>query len=381
MFVRDTNMSADLAKKYEVGKILRDRVFTDATCRVGGLVTSHRVSILSNHMPNLGDLVGENESAAQFGLCVAQHGSRFKVLDNFEIDGKTQILLLHLPNDENWKLFQSLTLDVEDELIKESREYFLHKKDTRPIPEVNSEEWYERLTFPLGFDEKLEPWPLDDSIEKRMKPLRELDFREVAGRVLYIKDMYRLLHLEEFNTNLPSNLSDYPDSIVYGYIDKDAGLSMRVLCAARLCDSKLEYLDAFHEVMLIIRAGGAKENFVAQIVDTTLSDYADLITSVEETYNDNEAKEETRKLGFLDNFRHEDYPDDIQAILVTQNEVNGYEQVWMRLEFIKESTIYAKLLNEPAQKSFKVHAGAILPLWPREDENNLTLFALADDAL
>ena len=61
-----------------------------------GMVTSHRYAILSNHM---GDF-REYEHGTNWGLFVAKH-SHFKVIDIYEYNGKTQILLLHLPDDKD----------------------------------------------------------------------------------------------------------------------------------------------------------------------------------------------------------------------------------------------------------------------------------------
>ena len=42
MFVRDVNLKEGLADRYVRGSIIREKAFTDASCRIGGLVTTHR---------------------------------------------------------------------------------------------------------------------------------------------------------------------------------------------------------------------------------------------------------------------------------------------------------------------------------------------------
>lgn len=84
----------------------------------------------------------------------------------------------------------------------------------------------------------------------------------------------------------------------------------------------------------------------------TLSDYVERITSLEENYKSSEGTIETRKFAFLDQLRNPDYPDDIQAVLVTENEVNGWELVWLKLWGLEDGAVYARLLNEPAQEGF-----------------------------
>lgn len=49
--------------------------------------------------------ISEYEQGTNWGLCVADHESRFKVLDVYEYEGKTQITLLHLLDDDRWRIF------------------------------------------------------------------------------------------------------------------------------------------------------------------------------------------------------------------------------------------------------------------------------------
>ena len=53
LFARDINLTPEEASKFQVGQIVRNAAFTDATSRVGGMVTTHRFSILSNHLFDL----------------------------------------------------------------------------------------------------------------------------------------------------------------------------------------------------------------------------------------------------------------------------------------------------------------------------------------
>ena len=104
MYVRDVNLTDEIASKYQPGMIIMEKGFTDASNRVMGMVTSHRYAILSNHM---GDF-REYEHGTNWGLFVAKNNSHFKVIDIYEHNGKTQILLLHLPDDKRWKLFDNV---------------------------------------------------------------------------------------------------------------------------------------------------------------------------------------------------------------------------------------------------------------------------------
>lgn len=103
MFVRDVDLSPVCAKQYKPGMIIMERGFTDASNHVMGMITSHRFAILSNHVADF----RAYEHDTNWGLFVAQRGSHFKVLDVYEYQGETQILLLHLPDDNRWTLFQN----------------------------------------------------------------------------------------------------------------------------------------------------------------------------------------------------------------------------------------------------------------------------------
>ena len=114
-----------------------------------GMVTTHRYGILSNHMVNL----TEFEHDTNWGLHVARSGSRFKVLENYEYHGKTLILLLHLPDDESWKIFQEIQLSIDEELVENCIERFKNKCFEKPIPELAKKDWLERCAHPIGMDE------------------------------------------------------------------------------------------------------------------------------------------------------------------------------------------------------------------------------------
>ena len=150
MVVRDVNLSEVCASKYEPGQIIVEHGFTDASRRVMGMITTHRYSILTNHMTDF----SEFEHGTNWGIVVAKHGAHFKVMDIYEFGGKTQILLLHLPDDERWKLFQNVHLNIEDDIIEDCRQRFENKCNEEPVPELTTTDWLARCSMPLGMDEE-----------------------------------------------------------------------------------------------------------------------------------------------------------------------------------------------------------------------------------
>lgn len=146
-YVRDVNLSNDLAKKYREGQIITEKAFVDATDKIGGLVTSHRYLILSNKMLDLSGF----EEKTDWGLHVANAESKFKVLDIYTKMGKTQILLLHLP-DAFERVFEN-RIKIIEEAIGDARALFDECLKEDAIKEVSTPEWLERVQFPLGMND------------------------------------------------------------------------------------------------------------------------------------------------------------------------------------------------------------------------------------
>lgn len=157
MFVRDANLPASLTARYKAGSIIRERAYADASSRIGGVGTSHRYVILSNHMVNYGYFAKD----AAWQHYAAARDSRFKVLGTHMCQGKTAIILLHLPDSEAWKLFRNVEVDVDAQYLADSIRYFEQCCAQQPISEMMDEEWLSRCAFPLGMDEQGHLWELD----------------------------------------------------------------------------------------------------------------------------------------------------------------------------------------------------------------------------
>lgn len=153
MLVRDVNLSTTDAARYIPGMIIKELGYTDASWRVMGMVTSHRFAILSNHFRD----ISAYEHGTNWGLCVALRDAHYKVLDVYNFEGRTQILLFHLPDDERWKWFKHLRLilggqNLEEQCIADCRKRFEFKSQQKPIPELSTNDWLARCSWPLGKD-------------------------------------------------------------------------------------------------------------------------------------------------------------------------------------------------------------------------------------
>ena len=235
MYVRDVNLAPKLAEKYEPQTIIMERGFTDASCRVMGMITTHRFAILSNHMADF----SEYEHDTNWGLFVARNNAHFKVLDIYEYQGKTQILLLHLPDDSRWKMFENVKLSVEEQFIEDSRKRFENKSVQDPVPELVTEEWLGRCSAPLGMTDSGEFFDPEPLLQSEMHSVKDANFREFYHKFVYIecRDILEKLMKDFLN-------EDDTGAIAYGYIDEQAGLSFQIAKLASLKDNNLYIRDS-----------------------------------------------------------------------------------------------------------------------------------------
>lgn len=367
MYVRDINLNEQYAKKYVPGRIIREPGFTDASCRVGGMATTHRYAILSNHMADLREI----EDHTNWGLFVANRNSHFKVLDNYTYQGKTQILLLHLPDNGKWELFDHVKMSFEEDLIADCRERFENKCLNRPIEELATDTWIDRCHFPIGMSDEGELFENNISIEELMTPVKGASFREFYHKVVYLKcpDL-----MEKLKKGTAIEDRDCDGVIAYGYIDEQMGLSFHVLGTASVEEDKNFNIRKLSDKERILFLRGSMEPY--RYLDYSgagfsCTQFEDEIKIIKEHYDTkNPAKEEMRTYAFLDPFRHENFPDDVKVILY--KEELRPEQVWMTCIDEKENMLYGRLLNEPDQP-YGIHEGDKVRILPLKDSDGVLL--------
>lgn len=149
LFYRDCELSQDLIDKYEVGQVIQERGFTDATYKGGGLTANLRYLIASAHAKDISALVPQME---EYGLVMLSSQSFFKVLDISTIEYKTQIFLLEIPKD-TVEFFQNNSSNIEEQIIKKAKENFIDKVNVTPIACLLNQEWKDRTSSPLGMSE------------------------------------------------------------------------------------------------------------------------------------------------------------------------------------------------------------------------------------
>lgn len=145
LFYRDTNLTEKQLSAYQPGLILQERGFTDASYRGGGLITRHRFLIASARAKNAAMF----EHGTNWGLVIMNSGSYFKVLDIYTVGDKTQITLLHIP-EEGVAIFSQAKINIEDDIVEKARQGFEQKLALPPVPELTTEEWLGRTKTPVG---------------------------------------------------------------------------------------------------------------------------------------------------------------------------------------------------------------------------------------
>lgn len=167
LFYRDTNLADNLIVKYKVGQIIKEISFTDMTSIGGGLSGNFRYLIAS---ANAKDISKFNPGSAKIGHFLLDEIAFFKVLDIQKINTKTQVFLLHIP-DNSLSLFKNSTSNIEEEITEKARQKFISKINSPLIPELQTEEWKERTKSPIGMNDQGEMF-FDDSTIKTEKPKR-----------------------------------------------------------------------------------------------------------------------------------------------------------------------------------------------------------------
>jgi hypothetical protein len=94
---------------------------------------------------------------------VWQRDSFFKVIDKIQRHGRAQITLLEIPS-ELIAIFSEQDLNpLERSFAEQARQTFENSLTAQPIPELDTDEWRQRLVYPIGIDAEGNPFPLDIS--------------------------------------------------------------------------------------------------------------------------------------------------------------------------------------------------------------------------
>lgn len=157
--------------------------------------------------------------------------------------------------------------------------------------------------------------------------------------------------------------------LTYGYCDREAGFTLEVLCCVkRVDDEQFAFANPSEDARGIIRIGAvADEEYVfIGYGDDPIKDNFERNIEMVSHYDADEDVETSRKFDFLDEFRHELYPDDV--LVLTVKEGLNPEGCWARIVGLGDKCIIGTLLNEPDQ-DFGYHEGDTIAFFLYEDND------------
>lgn len=233
----------------------------------------------------------------------------------------------------------------------------------------------------------------DMDLYDNLKSFSQVSFREIYKRFIYI-------HCRELLDEMfPDELDDSITGLIaYCYIDRTEGLSLYPVLIAAMDSETLQVFELPHAentiYILRLRDGAVKmselhnegahmylygvdpykyEFLDLSIVDFDYEAFEGIKERIDTSYDAGEAVEELRsdKYRYLDKYRNDLFPDDVQALLISEE--NGIERVWVRLTFVSESNgIFGELLNEP-YKDFGCHQGTMIGMKEIQSEDEMFL--------
>ena len=174
--------------------------------------------------------------------------------------------------------------------------------------------------------------------------------------------------------NLKSAVKDFPGAekanciLVYGYIDKEAGLTLEILACGQMKDDKFKFFDSVDDIRSFIRIGAVKDDefFYFDDPDSNLQKRYSKKIELLHHYNADEEVEKTREMAFLDGCRDEGCIDDVLVYLMKDG--LKPEGCWTRIIGLGDHFFMGTLLNEPDQ-DFGYHLGEKIAFFVQETED------------
>ena len=157
--------------------------------------------------------------------------------------------------------------------------------------------------------------------------------------------------------------------LVYGYYDRDAGITLEVIAAAQKGEDCWRFALSNDEISSKIRIDAVEnEEFtVLRDPEGELSRQYAKKLEVLRGYDVSEEIEKSRRMIFLDESRHPQYIDDVLVFL--EKEGLKPEGCWARIVDVSERRIWANLLNEPHQ-DFGIHEGEDFTFYVHKDDES-----------
>lgn len=150
-FRRDTDLPDGLLRKYRRGAIIQEHAFVDCTYLEGGLAARHRYLIVTGKARDLHDLAGLDP---RYGAAIIQRDAFFKMLDVYELQGRSQVTLLHVPAELVDRLRTREPNEIEAEMVEAARRDFDQSLRAPTVSALTEPEWMGRVAFPIGMNDE-----------------------------------------------------------------------------------------------------------------------------------------------------------------------------------------------------------------------------------
>lgn len=150
---------------------------------------------------------------------------------------------------------------------------------------------------------------------------------------------------------LTGTAKDANSLLCYGYVDHTAGLTYQTVAATMYVDGDYSVVDTAQLISMKIRAESvAKEDIISISNKALFKQYAHIVENIDEFYYTDPEVEKCRAIKEFDQFRHADFPDDIQVMFFKEGA--RPEGIWVRTsKFIGcdngTFVLEGKILNAP----------------------------------
>ena len=159
---------------------------------------------------------------------------------------------------------------------------------------------------------------------------------------------------------LTGTQKDANSLLCYGYVDHTAGVTYQTVAAAMYVDGDYSIVDTAKFISMKIRADSIPKEEIIPIQNKALfKQYAHIVENIDEFYYTNPEVEKCREIRELDQFRHADFPDDLQVAFIKEG--IRPEGIWVRTTKLHGSEgstflLEGTMLNTP-YADFGVSAG------------------------
>ena len=189
-------------------------------------------------------------------------------------------------------------------------------------------------------------------MDSSFKKGNEYTFRDLYGKFIHILDE----DLANSYVNITNSSQDTTSSdeilnsvFVYCYIDHTAGLSFLMLTLGIYEDNRIKYFDRIDYDNRVILRKDIFNEVNARILSegsSIIDDYQSYAKEHEKFFT-NEELDRLRDIKLIDQFRNNDFPDDI-LVYFSKDDLQ-LEAMWVRIEKEGKPYIIGQLLNQPNQ--------------------------------